>query len=296
MPDAISRFTFDDYPVRGEIVQLEHSYQELLALHHYPPVVGRLLGELSAAASLLAETIKFDGTLTLQVRSEGEIPLIMAEITNQQRFRAIARRAEQASSADFATLFHNGQLCLTIQPRNGKPYQGIVSLNGDGLASSLDDYFAQSEQLPTRIQLVADGERAAGFLLQQLPATSTTATATASATDNKAVEPAWEHLSQMAATVKAQELLNLPREELLHRLYHQEVVRLHPEKPVQFQCTCSRQRLAEVLVSLGREELDSIIEEKGLVEVNCEFCNLFYRFNRADVAGLFGASPGDFKH
>lgn len=287
MPDAISRFTFDDNPVRGEIVQLEHSYQELLAIHHYPPVVARLLGELSAAASLLAETIKFDGTLTLQVRSEGEIPLIMAEISNRQDFRAIARKAEQATSTDFATLFHNGQLCLTIQPRHGKPYQGIVTLNSNSLASSLDDYFTQSEQLPTRIHLYADGQRAAGFLLQQLPG---------AASDDRSTESAWEHLSQMAATVTAEELLGLPREELLYRLYHQEALRLHPEKAVQFQCTCSRERLEEVLVSLGREELDSILEEKGLIDVTCEFCNRFYSFDSNDVSALFGTDEGKLKH
>lgn len=288
MPDAISRFTFDEHPVRGEFVQLEHSYQELLAIHHYPPVVANLLGELSAAASLLAETIKFDGTLTLQVRSEGEIPLIMAEISNRQGFRAIARRAEQASSTDFATLFHKGQLCLTIQPRQGKPYQGIVTLNGNNLASSLEDYFAQSEQLPTRIHLHADGQRAAGFLLQQLPGKA--------AGDGEPKDVAWDHLSQIAATLTAQELLELAREELLYRLYHQEALRLHPEKPVQFQCTCSRERLEQVLVSLGREELDSIIEEKGLIDVNCEFCNRFYSFSPTDVSGLFGESDTNLRH
>lgn len=289
MPDTISRFTFDDNPVRGELVQLEHSYQELLAIHHYPLIVARLLGELSAAASLLAETIKFDGTLTLQVRSEGEIPLIMAEINNRQQYRAIARNAEQASSPDFATLFHKGQLCLTIQPHKGKPYQGIVTLNGTSLASCLDDYFAQSEQLPTRILLSADGERAAGFLIQQMPGATIP-------TEGETSGSAWEHLSHMAATLSAEELLTLPREELLYRLFHQEALRLHPEKPVQFQCTCSRERLEQVLVSLGREELDSILEEKGLIDVNCEFCNRFYSFAPVDVATLFGSNDADIRH
>ncbi len=290
MPDTISRFTFDDNPVRGEIVQLEHSYQELLAMHHYPPIVARLLGEMSAAASLLAETIKFDGTLTLQIRSEGEIPLIMAETTNHQCFRAIARRSEEASSQDFAVLFNKGQLCLTIQPRNGKPYQGIVTLGGNSIAASLDTYFKQSEQLATRIKLFADGKRAAGFLLQQLPG------ATSKSPEDKSGELAWEHLSHVAATLTAEELLNLPREELLYRLYHQEALRLHPEKTVQFQCTCSRERLEQALVSLGRDELDSILEEKGLIDVNCEFCNRFYSFAASDIESLFGGDGADIKH
>lgn len=279
MPDAscadtLSRFTFDDCAVRGEHVLLQNSFQELLAVHHYPPVVANLLGELSAAACLLAETIKFDGTLTLQVRSEGEIPLIMTEVTNQQSYRAIARQAQEATSEDFATLFTNGTLCLTVQPRSGKPYQGIVSLDGNSLASSLGNYFEQSEQLATRLWLFADKQRAGGMLLQQMPG------------DNSSDQ--WLHLIQMANTLSAQELLGLPREELLYRLYHQEALRLHPQKTVQFQCTCSHERLEAVLLSLGEAELRDILTERSSIDVNCEFCNRFYQFSESDIDALLG--------
>lgn len=280
--DAVSRFTFDECAVRGEHVTLESSYQELLAIHQYPPVVARLLGEISAAACLLAETIKFDGTLTLQIRSEGEVPLIMAEVTSQQSYRAIARQAQNASSNDFATLFTNGQLCLTVQPRSGKPYQGIVTLTGSSLAASLESYFTQSEQLQTRIWLCADGDRAAGFLLQQMPG--------ADGAEH------WSHLSQLTATLTDAELLQLPRDELLHRLYHQEIVRVHPEKPVQFHCTCSRARLEQVLVSLGADELEDILEEKSVIDVNCEFCNRFYSFDRAEIHALLSQPPAPGRH
>ena len=280
--DTISRFTFDDCAVRGEHVLLDTSYQDLLAVHHYPPVVAELLGELCAAACLLAETIKFDGILTLQIRSEGEIPLIMAEATNTQSFRAIARQAQEATSGDFSQLFTNGQLVLTIQPRNGEPYRGIVMLDGNSLASSLEAYFKQSEQLETRLWLHSDGQRASGFLLQQLPG------------DENSSQ--WQHLSHMAATLTQEELLTLPRETLLYRLYHEESLRLHPQKPVQFQCTCSRERLENALVSLGEDELRDILKERSVIDVNCEFCNRFYSFSESDVDLLLGNSAADPRH
>ena len=280
--DTISRFTFDDCAVRGEHVLLDTSYQDLLAVHHYPPVVAELLGELCAAACLLAETIKFDGILTLQIRSEGEIPLIMAEATNTQSFRAIARQAQEATSRDFSQLFTNGQLVLTIQPRNGEPYRGIVMLDGNSLASSLEAYFKQSEQLETRLWLHSDGQRASGFLLQQLPG------------DGNSSQ--WQHLCHMAATLTQEELLTLPRETLLYRLYHEESLRLHPQKPVQFQCTCSRERLENALLSLGEDELRDILKERSVIDVNCEFCNRFYSFSEPDVDLLLGNSAADPRH
>ncbi len=280
--DTISRFTFDDCAVRGEHVLLDTSYQDLLAVHHYPPVVAELLGELCAAACLLAETIKFDGILTLQIRSEGEIPLIMAEATNTQSFRAIARQAQEATSADFSQLFTNGQLVLTIQPRNGEPYRGIVMLDGNSLASSLEAYFKQSEQLETRLWLHSDGQRASGFLLQQLPG------------DGNSSQ--WQHLSHMAATLTKEELLTLPRETLLYRLYHEESLRLHPQKTVQFQCTCSRERLENALLSLGADELRDILKERSVIDVNCEFCNRFYSFSESDVNALLGNSGREQPH
>lgn len=280
--DTISRFTFDDCAVRGEHVLLDTSYQDLLAVHHYPPVVAELLGELCAAACLLAETIKFDGILTLQIRSEGEIPLIMAEATNTQSFRAIARQAQEATSRDFSQLFTNGQLVLTIQPRNGEPYRGIVMLDGNSLASSLEAYFKQSEQLETRLWLHSDGQRASGFLLQQLPG------------DENSSQ--WQHLCHMAATLTQEELLTLPRETLLYRLYHEESLRLHPQKPVQFQCTCSRERLENALVSLGEDELRDILKERSVIDVNCEFCNRFYSFSEPDVDSLLGNSGREQPH
>ncbi|WP_414728137.1 Hsp33 family molecular chaperone HslO [Zhongshania aliphaticivorans] len=274
MSDTISRFIFDNSDVRGEHVRLEKSYQDILSIHHYPPGVANLLGEFLAAASLLSATIKFEGSLILQVRGDGQVPLIMAEANSKQELRAIARDANEAISHDFKALIGNGQLAMTIAPENGKPYQGIVSLDGDSLARCLEAYFQRSEQLATRVWLCADGEHASGMLLQQLPSA-------------KPDLERWEHLSTIAHTIKNEELLSLDVETLLYRLYHQDAVRLFDHKPLLARCRCSRERVVQALISLGREELDDILAEQGQIETNCEFCNRLYQFNAGDIAGLF---------
>lgn len=277
MSDQILRFIFDNTAVSGKWVQLQRSYAETAAVHHYPPAVQRLLGEFLAAVSLLGATLKFEGKVVLQARSAGEIPLIMAEATSNHEIRAIVRGAEHSISTDFHTQLADGTLCITIDPAGGQRYQGTVALEGGNLAECLEAYFQRSEQLPTRIWLAADGERAAGLLLQELPGTG-------------AIErqpELWQHLTTLAQTVQGDELLTLPAETLLHRLFHQEEVRLLQCDPLRFQCSCSQQRTEAMLVNLGRAEIDSIIAEHGEVVVNCEFCLQSYRFNGEQMRRLF---------
>ena len=274
MSDSINRFIFDNTDVRGEHVRLEKSYQEILTIHHYPPGVANLLGEFLAAASLLSATIKFEGSLILQVRGDGEIPLIMAEANSERELRAIAHDASQAMSLDFKSLIGNGQLAMTIEPKHGKRYQGIVSLDGDSLARCLEAYFEQSEQLSTRIWLCADANSAAGLMLQELP----------SKTPDK---DRWQHLVTIADTVKDEELLTLNADTLLYRLYHQDAVRLFDAKPLIARCQCSRERVEKALISIGQAELNDIIQEQGQIETNCEFCNRLYQFSPTDIAAMF---------
>lgn len=283
MSDTISRFIFDNTDVRGEHVRLEKSYQDILNIHHYPPGVAILLGEFLAAASLLSATIKFEGSLILQVRGDGEVPLIMAEANSERELRAIARDANEAMSLDFKTLIGNGQLAMTIDPKHGKRYQGIVSLDGDSLAHCLEAYFLQSEQLSTRIWLCADATHATGLMLQELP----------SKTPDK---DRWQHLTTIADTVQDGELLTLNAEELLYRLYHQDAVRLFEAKPLIARCQCSRQRVEKALLSIGEEELNDIIREQGQIETNCEFCNRLYRFSPTDIAAMFDQSTTITRH
>lgn len=279
MSDLLQRFIFDNTDIRGELVHLEQSYRDVLSIHPYPDVVAALLGEFLAAAALLSATIKFDGILTLQARSDGEIPLIMAEASSDHSLRAIAREAQAASSQDFNTLLTNGQLSITIDPQQGQRYQGIVELNGNNLAQCLEAYFQHSEQLSTRIWLCSNGRQAAGMLLQELPASQTA--------DAELREQRWQHATQLAATVTEQELLTLAFETLLHRLYHREPVRLFAADSLYFKCSCSRARTLDALRTLGQQELETLLAEQAGIDINCEFCHQHYRFTQKDIHGLF---------
>lgn len=279
MTDLLQRFIFDHTDIRGEISRLEQSYQQALAGHRYPEPVARLLGEFLAAAALLSATLKFEGTLTLQARSEGQIPLIMAEASSEHTLRGIAKQADAADSDDFHTLLDKGTLCIIIEPKQGKRYQGIVALEGDNLAQCLENYFRQSEQLSTRIWLTCNSQQAAGMMLQELPASAATTP------DSRARQ--WEHMTQLAATLTDQELLGLDFQQLLYRLYHQEQVQVFEPATLAFQCSCSQSRTLNALRTLGQEELLSIIAEQGAIDIHCEFCHQHYRFVAADIQQAF---------
>lgn len=272
-PDHIQRFTFDNTDVRGELVGLQKSYQQVLQKQTYPASVQKHLGELLAAAALLGDTIKFEGTLSLQVQTDGPISMLVAELNTGQGIRGIARFDE--SLHDDLLLLGKGQLIITLDPKKGKRYQGIVTLEDSGLATSLETYFVQSEQLATRIWLAADGTHASGFLLQQLPESE------------QKDEDAWDRLTHLGSTLKDEELLELHNDELLHRLYHEESTRLYPLQPLAFFCTCSKQRTSSALLQLGYAELNEIIQEQKKISVDCQFCNQHYSFNQNDVNELF---------
>ncbi|WOJ97898.1 Hsp33 family molecular chaperone HslO [Congregibacter brevis] len=279
--DGKRRFLFEKMDLRGEIVHLDQVITDVSEIHSYPPGVSRLLGEFLVASVLLASTLKFRGSLTVQARSDREIPLIMAECSSELTVRAIARGAEAATSESFDALLGGGQLVLTITPERGKQYQGIVPLTGGSLASSLDSYFSQSEQLQTRLQLSSDGSRAAGLLLQQLPPQLEPNAA--------AREEQWDRACMLAATLSPEELIQLGDATLLHRLYHEEVIRLFDLEAVRFRCSCSQDRTFAALATLGEEEIRDIIAEQGAVTMDCEFCNQRYMFRESDLRGLLGS-------
>jgi molecular chaperone Hsp33 len=274
--DRSQRFLFEEADIRGENVHLDSAYREILAIHQYAYGVGRLLGEFLSAAVLLSTNLKFKGKLILQVRSEGQIPLLMVECDDSLQVRGIARGAEHATSNSNDQLLCNGQLAITVDPTNGQRYQSIVPLRQGTLAQSLDAYFEQSEQLKTRIWLAADGQWAGGLLLQELPAQITN-------NETQRLQQ-WEHACSLAATVREAELLELGTEQLLYRLYHQDPVRLFEPSPVSFRCTCSRERTYNALSTLPPPELEELLEELGSITMDCEFCNQRYIFNRSDLA------------
>ena len=276
--DRTQRFLFEEADIRGEIVQLDHSFREIIDVHQYAPGVNKLLGEFLAAAVLPATTLKFEGKLVLQARSEGQIPLLMTECDSELNLRAIARGAQEATSEDFGQLLAGGQLAITIDPSSGQRYQGIVPLVEDSLAHSLDAYFRQSEQLGTRFSLACDGEQAAGMLLQQLPAQLVE--------DGEQRSNQWEHVSTLASTVKPEELLVVSAPELAHRLYHEDPLRLFEPVPARFKCNCSRERTLNALSSLPREEIHELLAELGSITMDCEFCNQQYRFAEQDLGDI----------
>lgn len=294
--DQLQRFLFDHTPVRGEIAQLEQTYQDTLENHAYPPAIERLLGELLAACALLTATVKLDGTLSIEIRGEGSLSLLMAESNpgagqKAQRLRGIARydedRLNGLQDASLADLTDQGRIIITIDPTEGQRYQGIVALEQSTIAGCLEDYFARSEQLPTRLWLAAGDQRAAGLLIQKIPEE-------AGSDDPEA----WDRINHLAATITGDELTELEAENVLFRLFHEEQARLFDPAPVVFACTCTRERFSHALYQLGADELRSVLEEQGQIEAQCHFCNTYYVFTAADIEALIAnpAAPSPTVH
>ena len=271
--DSLQRFSFDNTNIRGEVAHLNASYREVLNRHQYPGIVAQGVGELMAATALLSANLKFAGRLTLQIRLTGNISLLQAETNEKGQLRAIARYEEGTDANEL--FLTDGQMIITIEPEVGQRYQGITLIKGGNVAAALEDYFEQSEQLGSRFWLACDGENAAGFMLQQMPSA-------------EGEDPdAWDRLSHLASTLKDDELLTLNNEVLLHRLYHEENVRVYPSSELRFFCTCSKDRIGTALHQLGKTELLDIIEEQGKVSISCDFCQQAYSFDRSQIEELF---------
>ncbi|BCG07678.1 Hsp33 family molecular chaperone HslO [Buttiauxella agrestis] len=284
--DQLHRYLFENFAVRGELVTVSETWKQIMENHDYPAPVKTILGELLVATSLLTATLKFDGDITVQLQGDGPMTLAVINGNNNQQMRGVARfKGEIPADADLKTLVGNGYLVITITPAQGERYQGVVGLEGDTLAACLEDYFLRSEQLPTRLFIRTgdvDGQPAAGgMLLQVLPAQD------AQADD-------FNHLAALTETIKAEELLTLPANDVLWRLYHEEEVTLYDPQNVEFKCTCSRERCADALRTLPDEEVDSIIAEEGEIDMNCDYCGNHYVFNSMDIAEIrSNASPAD---
>jgi len=281
--DSIYRFLFEDSPVRGEMAQLETSWQAIYQRQDYPEPIRRVLGEFAAASVLLSATLKFDGSLIIQAQGSGPVNLMVVECSSQRVIRATAKWKEVPDVSGLRELLGDGQLVITIdRGKNLERYQGIVELNGDSVAEVLENYLKQSEQLRTRIWLAADDQRAAGLLIQKLP--------------GKDDDDAWETAEQLSDTITSEEMLSLAPQEIVYRLFHAENVRLFDGDPIRFGCSCSRERVINALRTIGYDEVKSILAERSDVSVDCEFCGEHYSFDAVDVEQLFAASvinPGD---
>ena len=275
--DSLRRFLFEHLPLRGEIVRLDRVWLNVIERHDYPQILRDMMGELCAAAVLLAATLKLKGSLVLQIHGKGAVKLLVVECSGDLELRATSKWEGELTHGSLQDLVGDGRFVITLDPKDGNQvYQGIVALEGDSIAEILQNYMIRSEQLETRLWLAADGVSAGGMLLQKLPEQGETAD-----------EDVWGRASQIADTLKPEELLTLPAGELVHRLYHEEDIRLFEAQPVAFRCTCSRDNVAQMLRMLGRAEVDSILEERGDIEVHCEFCNERYVFDRVDADAAF---------
>ncbi len=290
MSDRVVRFLWRDAPIRGEIVELGDAWREIVSRHAEGPAVIGLLGEVSAAAVLLSATLKHRGSLILQIHGDGPVALAVAESRADGGFRATVRlRAavdDDASLTSMVNASGNGRCAVTLDPEDGagtrNAYQGIVPLEGADVAAALGSYLERSEQTPTRMWLAADARRAVGLMLQRLPAHGAVG-----AQD----DDAWRRAGMLAATLGRDELLASDAATLLHRLFWQEALNRFDARPIRFACRCSRARVAGMLRMLGAAEVESIIDERGEVEVDCEFCASRYRFDRVDCAALFAVAP-----
>jgi len=296
--DTVRRFVFEKYPFRGQLVHLGPAWAAMMEHHDYPSNVRDALGEAVAAAALLASTLKFQGLLSLQLRGEGPMHLMLVECTDGLAMRAVARFREVPDTRDLRELSGDGTLTVTIENEDTPHrYQGIVPLAGGSMSECLREYFESSEQLPTRLWLRADAASASGLLLQRLPVPSRPTGVTESGiggVPEDEIEDAWRRVQLVADTVTADELAGLDDRDLLRRLFAEDDVRMFRSAPVYFRCRCSRTRVANMLRALGREEVDSVLEEFGQVEVRCEFCSRAYRFDAVDAAALF--APGGDTH
>ncbi len=273
--DRVRRFLLEEHPIRGQLVQLECSWAALREHASYPAPVRDLLGEATAAAVLLASTLKFDGSLTLQMQGDGAVRLLVAQCTHDFHIRSVAHFDAARVTPDFGSLAGGGLITVTVESvERGAPYQGIVPLAGASLAECIDGYFASSEQLPTRVRLASDAARAGGILVQQLPGIE--------------ADAAWERLCGHVASLDAPDLLHAAPDSLVQRTASIDDVRLFAGSSVTFKCRCNRDRVLGVLRSLGEAEVQSVLQEQGKVEVTCDFCHRPYVFDAIDVTQVFG--------
>ncbi len=281
---------FENSLVRGELIEISDAWQPVQARRSYPPAVSAMLGEMMAAAALLSANLKFDGTIVMQIHGDGPVQLLVAECDAALRLRATAKLREDAKISEQAGLQQlvnahgEGRFAITLDPANKMPgqqaYQGIVALEGESVATVIENYMMRSEQLDTRLWLAADDKVARGLLLQKLPDDGGKTTPLAD-TD------VWNRTVTLASTLNQQELLGTDIMTLLQRLYWEETVRVFdPRHPV-FHCGCSREKVGNMLKMLGREEIDSALADLGKLDINCDFCGQDYLFDPVDCMQLF---------
>ncbi|MCG7564078.1 MULTISPECIES: Hsp33 family molecular chaperone HslO [Pseudoalteromonas] len=277
--DLLHRYIFDQLDVRGELVQIEQTFNDIISGHDYPKEVQTLLGELLLASSLLTATLKFEGDITVQLQGDGPVKYAAINGDHKQNMRGIARLQGEITGSSIQDLMGKGYMVITITPNKGERYQGVVPLGGETLAACLEDYFIQSEQLKTRLWFATDvnGERAkaAGLFLQVLPV------------DKTKSEEDFAHLEALSNTIKDEELLTLDAQTVLTRLYHEDNPQLFEPQEINFVCGCSRDKTISALANIGQEALLEDIQKQGEINISCHYCLKNYRFEEQDIKAIF---------
>jgi molecular chaperone Hsp33 len=304
--DTLQKFIFEAAPVRGELVEISSTWQQIQSRREYPQEVKKILGEMLAAAALLSANLKFDGSIVMQIHGDGPLRLLVIECDSELRMRATAKLAPDTTIASGTSLQQmlnahgQGRFVITLDPKEKlpgqQPYQGIVPLDGDSVAVIIENYMMRSEQLDTKLWLAADDKVSRGLLLQKLPKEG----GTASSADLET----WEHVVMLASTVREEELLATDIGTMLRRLFWEETIRVFEPDHPQFQCSCNREKVANMLKMLGKDEIDSALAELGELSIDCDFCGQHYAFDKVDCAQLFAVDiagdelqqAGDLKH
>ena len=294
MKDTLQKFMTENAVVRGELVDISETWREVQSHHDYPQPVKILLGEMLAATALLSANLKFNGAIVMQIHGDGPVRLLVVECDSELRLRATAKLAPDAVIDDHAGIAQlvnqhgRGRFAITLDPLDKLPgqtaYQGIVPLDGETVAAIIEHYMMRSEQLDTRLWLAADDQVARGLLLQRMPG------AGGVQAHHEEEAETWQRLTALAATLQRQELLDTDVDTLRHRLFWEETLRLFDPLQPQFHCSCSREKVGNMLKMLGAEEVQSALEELGQLGIDCDFCGRHYDFDKVDCAQLF-ASP-----
>jgi molecular chaperone Hsp33 len=296
--DILQKFIFDNAAVRGELVEISNAWREIQSRHAYPKAVRALLGEMVAAAALLSANLKFNGSIVMQIHGDGLVKLLVVECDANLRLRATAKLRDGAEVPDDATVVQllnqhgRGRFVITLDPQDKvpgqQPYQGVVPLVGENIATIIENYMLRSEQMDTKLWLAADENVARGLLLQKLPRNSAVEGQVEQASEEEDLET-WTRAVMLGQTLKQEELLTADVETLLKRLFWEETIRvfdpLHPE----FHCTCSREKVANMLKMLGQQEVESALHDLGELGINCDFCGKHYGFDAVDCAQLFAS-------
>jgi molecular chaperone Hsp33 len=312
IPDSLQKFIFDNAALRGEMIDISSTWRAVLLRHDYPAAVKSVLGQMVAAAALLSANLKFNGAIVMQIHGDGPVRLLVVECDSDLRLRATAKLADGVEIADDATLttllnvHGKGRFVITLDPLEKmpgqQPYQGIVPLDGDDVATVIENYMLRSEQLDTKLWLAANDSTARGMLLQKLPHQGGNAD-TAPVSEEEAQET-WNRAVMLASTLKQQELLDTDTVTLMQRLFWEETIRVFEPKHPQFHCSCTREKVGNMLKMLGQEEIDDALAELGQIGVNCDFCGQHYHFDKVDCTQLFAIDApaevlipaGELKH